>query len=317
MKITTWNIRGLNGTSKRRILKNRLFTQSLDLVLLQESKCSANDIETLKKLFGKGFPCISTEAIGQAGGLLMFWNKNKFFMQNTLSTKHLLSVIINMRDSQQMICITNVYGPQRIQEKFKMLEDLNKIRQHHGANHWILGGDFNMITNLAKKKGGLRKLDKDVEAFSTFTAASKLIDVSTANGLHTWNNKQGGNRQVASRLDRFLISESIMLHSLYMEGNILPIRGSNHWPVQLHFTNMIKPQNRPFRFKRFWIDHTTFMQNIQSWWTQTSVKSDNIMYIFQQKLKSVKTKLKCWNKNTFGNIFEAKKDLEEKKGGLE
>lgn len=127
MKITTWNIRGLNGTSKRLILKNRLFTQSPDLVLLQESKCSTNGKETIKKLFAKGYQCISTEAIGQAGELLMFWNKNKFFMQNALSTKHSLSVIFNMPDSKQMICITNVYGPQRIQEKFKMLEDLNEI----------------------------------------------------------------------------------------------------------------------------------------------------------------------------------------------
>ena len=39
------------------------------------------------------------------------------------------------------------------------------------------------------------------------------------------------------------------------------------------------------------------------------------MYIFQQKLKSIKTKLKCWNKNTFGNIFQEKKELEEKNGG--
>lgn len=145
-----------------------------------------------------------------------------------------------------------------------MLESLNEIKQHHGANHWILGGDFNMITNLAEKKGGLRRLDKDAEDFSTFIAAFKLIDVPTVNGLHTWNNKQGGNRQVASRLDRCLILESIILQNLDMEATILPIGGSDHWPLQLHFTNMNKPQNRNFRFESFWIDHPTFMQNIQS-----------------------------------------------------
>lgn len=41
------------------------------------------------------------------------------------------------------------------------------------------------------------------------------------------------------------------------------------------------------------------------------------MYIFQQKLKIIKAKLKCWNKNTFGNIFQAKKELEEKMAGLQ
>jgi len=307
MKITTWNIRGLNGTSKRRILKNRLFAQHPDIVLLQESKCSSKSTETLKKLVSNSHQCISIDAIGQAGGLITFWNKSKFIVQNALSTKHSLSVIFNMPDSGHSICVTNIYGPQRLQEKLEMLLDLDEVRQHHGADHWILGGDYNMITNLAEKKGGLRRLDKDSEAFNNFIAASKLIDIPTVNGLHTWNNKQGGNRQIASRLDRFLMSESILLHNLDMEASILPIGGSDHWPVKIHFTNLDKPQNRPFRFEAFWTEHPSFMQNIQKWWTQTTIRSDNIMYIFQQKLKTIKTNLKQWNKDTFGNIMQAKK----------
>ena len=87
--------------------------------------------------------------------MITFWNKNKFVVHNALSTKHSLSVIFNMPESGQSICVTNVYGPQRLQEKLEMLLDLDEVRQHHGANHWILGGDYNMITNLAEKKGGL------------------------------------------------------------------------------------------------------------------------------------------------------------------
>ena len=33
------------------------------------------------------------------------------------------------------------------------------------------------------------------------------------------------------------------------------------------------------------------------------------MYIFQQKLKSLKAKICTWNKDDFGNIFEDKKRL--------
>ena len=41
------------------------------------------------------------------------------------------------------------------------------------------------------------------------------------------------------------------------------------------------------------------------------------MYIFQQKLKTIKINLKRWNKNTFGDIFQAKKELEEKMANLQ
>jgi hypothetical protein len=35
------------------------------------------------------------------------------------------------------------------------------------------------------------------------------------------------------------------------------------------------------------------------------------MYRFQQKLKNFKQHLKKWNKNVFGNIFQAQKSLEK------
>jgi len=35
------------------------------------------------------------------------------------------------------------------------------------------------------------------------------------------------------------------------------------------------------------------------------------MYRFQQRLKTLKRKIKDWNRNEFGNIFEDKKILEE------
>ena len=71
-------------------------------------------------------------------------------------------------------------------------------------------------------------MDKDSEAFNTFIVESRLTDIPTVNGLHTWNNKQGGNRQIASRLNRFLLSESILLQNIDMEANILPIGGLDH-----------------------------------------------------------------------------------------
>jgi hypothetical protein len=36
------------------------------------------------------------------------------------------------------------------------------------------------------------------------------------------------------------------------------------------------------------------------------------MYRFQQKLKNFKRHLKEWNKNVFGNIFQAERDLEQR-----
>jgi len=37
------------------------------------------------------------------------------------------------------------------------------------------------------------------------------VDLEIANGTFTWNNKRGGASQVASRLDRFIISENLFI----------------------------------------------------------------------------------------------------------
>ena len=73
-----------------------------------------------------------------------------------------------------------------------------------------MGGDFNLIPNLGRKKGGRRSLDRFQEAFGAFQARSSFVDMETSNGWYTWNNKPGGEHLVASRLDKFLVSEPLL-----------------------------------------------------------------------------------------------------------
>lgn len=61
-----------------------------------------------------------------------------------------------------------------------------------------------MITTTTRKKGGLQLEDEDMERFRETKTTLQLIDINTINGKYTWNNRRGGSRQIASRLDRFL-----------------------------------------------------------------------------------------------------------------
>ena len=56
----------------------------------------------------------------------------------------------------------------------------------------------------------------------------KLVDSESGNGLFTWNNKRGGEALVASRLDRFMISEELMLIDKEIIARVLPFGGSDH-----------------------------------------------------------------------------------------
>ena len=87
---------------------------------------------------------------------------------------------------------------------------------------WILAGDFNMIRSLTEKKGGTRKLGRDSIAFQNFINNMGLVDTKTINDTFTYNNKRGWAAQVASKLDRFIISEDLLLTGLDMSALILP-----------------------------------------------------------------------------------------------
>eukprot|EP00253_Pinus_taeda_P025864 PITA_25864 len=92
-----------------------------------------------------------------------------------------------------------------------------------------------------------------------------LVDIVTSNGLFTWNNKRGGESQVVSKLDRFIISEDLILIGKEMIARVLPFGGSDHWPVQLEMQGIGTPRNRPFRFDNIWLSHPDFINNIATW----------------------------------------------------
>eukprot|EP00253_Pinus_taeda_P019478 PITA_19478 len=175
--------------------------------------------------------------------------------------------------------ITNVYGPQKQADKLKLLTSLEDLRARYTNMPWIVAGDFNMIRSLSEKKGGTRQLGRDSEAFQDFIMTMGVVDTETINGTFTWNNKKGGASQVASKLDRFIIFEDLLLTRPAITTFILPFGVLDHWPIQLEATFMGTPRNKPLKFENAWLSHPKFT---------------------------------TWNKKEFGDILKARIETEHK-----
>ena len=139
----------------------------------------------------------------------------------------------------------------------------------------------------------------------------KLVDIETNNGLCTWNNKRGGDSQVASKLERFMISKELMLLDKEITADILPIGGSDHWPIQMEIKGIGTPRNKLFRFENIWLSHLDLINNIGNWWAENLQIQGSSMYVLHKILKHIKKKLKEWNQKEFGNIFTSKKIVEK------
>jgi len=97
---------------------------------------------------------------------------------------------------------------------------------------------------------------------------------------------------------------------VFIEAKILPSLGSDHWPIRLEIDIKKNKGKKPFRFEAFWLRNPQFLNKLEEWWTQSTVKGKGKMHTIQLKLKEIKGKIKKWNREEFGNIMEAKQKLE-------
>jgi exonuclease III len=310
MKIITWNIRGLNGRSKQKILRDCIKAENPDILMLQETKCAGAEAETIFQRIWRGCDFVLTDSTGASGGLAILWNPCNTTLSRSFSTIGTIMAHFEVTGLNQEGTITNVYGPQSQQEKDKLLEQLVLIKTLLTTPNWILGGDFNMILSLEEKTGKRKRLEQDSGKFKTLIDHLKLVDIENNNGTFTWSNRRSGNQHVACRLDRFLVAEELIEKFPCMESLILPKAGSDHWPIAFNLETEATPKHKPFWFEKFWLTHPDFHQLAKSWWAQAEIDHGTSMYKFQQRLKNFKQSLKHWNKNTFGNIFQSMQDIE-------
>eukprot|EP00253_Pinus_taeda_P018950 PITA_18950 len=312
MKVISWNARGLNSQAKQRVLKRKFQKFNPEIMFIQETKCSSSSMAKINKKIGRNIEYLEVESQGREGGLAMLWNTRDIQVISAEANKHFIAVEAQITGNSKSFLCVNAYGPQRTEDKISFLSSLNKIISRYPRSKCIIGGDFNMITTLLEKKGGLRKLNKDSEAFTSFIDNVKLVDILPKSGNFTWNNRRGGERLIASRLDHFLISENIILDGITVESDILPTRGSDHWPISLTVAVQGTPRNKPFRFEKFWLDHPNFLELVEKWWSEPLEGNGSKMFNLQKKLRIIKEKIKEWNITVFGDVFKEKTQIEEK-----
>jgi exonuclease III len=170
-------------------------------------------------------------------------------LENFITTKWSITIDYRLIGSNKPGHLTNVYSPANPRDKKAFLRNLEYLSNLTRHNIWIFGGDYNLIRSLEEKKGGSKRLDQDSNDFNGLIDNLNLIDLEAINGNYTWTNKRTGSHQISCKLDRFLISDSLMLEGTALEASILNIPGSDHWPIHLWLDVQATPGKKPFRFE--------------------------------------------------------------------
>jgi exonuclease III len=194
-------------------------------MFLQETKCAMEEMDRVLSRCWKQGKMICTDATGMIGGLAILWNPALCSWKISSPPRWSISVEYRLIGSNKPGFLTNVYGPASPRDKTTFIHNLEGLATLTTGSRWILGGYFNMICNLDEKRGGIRRLEVESGHFQALIDKLGLIDLETKNGLYTWSNRRSGSQQVACRLDRFLISDSLLMDGTTLEANILDAPG--------------------------------------------------------------------------------------------
>jgi len=103
MKLISWNLRGLNGPGKLRMLKNMVRMEKPQICFFQETKCNSTTLERILSKAWPGCQSVVVDASGASGGLAIAWNSQAL----TLSDFHASH---NLIQSTFHITGTNIHG---------------------------------------------------------------------------------------------------------------------------------------------------------------------------------------------------------------
>ncbi|KAG6476888.1 hypothetical protein ZIOFF_066136 [Zingiber officinale] len=187
-------------------------------------------------------------------------------------------------------------------ERRKLWDEVMAVKPEMDA-FWLVGGDFNVISDVSEHSAGSLAKPGATNEFNNFIMLAGLLDAGYVGDRFTWTNGK-----VWKRLDRVLVSTCWGEQKHMVRVEHLSRAASDHCPIYISFPSFTMPR-ASFRFQKMWIKHHNFPLTVRLNWMLPC--SGFGLQKFQFKLKRLKTHLKWWNVEVFGNIFENVKKAEE------
>ena len=122
----------------------------------------------------------------------------------------------------------------------------------------------------------------------------------------TWYKPNG---LVKSRIDKVLVSKEWLEYWPNCQQLVLSRSISDHYAVILREVS-VDWGPKPFRCLDVWRRDSRFKEFVSSCWSSYEVVGSGL-FIFKEKLKKLKVDLKVWNKEVFGDVNLASKEVQK------
>ncbi|XP_059075238.1 uncharacterized protein LOC131875198 [Cryptomeria japonica] len=243
---------------------------------------------------------------GASSEMGIIWNPSNVQITLLGEDKYWQHCLVTSLCKNESFNLFNVYGPSATNDKRELWALLSNIFQNITMDSCVFAGDFNAILASNEKQGGIQRIGMDQKDFQDFVDKNQLLDVALKNGTFTWTNRHTGFTKIAERLDQFLVAGDWLAQNIILESTILPLIGSDHFPICLNVSLGHSEGGHPFRFELMWLRVPDLHDLIAALWNEPVLRNKSRLFKLNKKLKYIKIKIKEWNLSQFQNIHMEK-----------
>lgn len=269
------------------------------MIFIQESKMEMIDSKIIRTIWKDGdLDFRFSPSLGNSGGLFTIWKKSNFDLKSATIERHWIMISGTLIPSGFECSFVNIYNPCDLSARNEVWSELTQACKL-SESPCLLIGDFNEVLD-ASERGSQIVSTNGINAFKSFLQDLELMEIPSSNSNFTWFRGQS-----KSNIDRMFIHSQWLTIFPALQISHLKRSLSDHCPILVQ--SKVKNWGpRPFRFVDAWLTHPGCMKLIKETWSQSG--NCGVM----EKMKRVKSKLKCWNVAEFGHIDKKIQELENK-----
>ena len=175
MNFISINARGIGGMDKLPWLNKLKKENGVDFMAVQETKVEKVSNFVGNSIWGsKSFGMEFVGAVGQSGGIMSVWDKDRFSLSSTTKAQNFLLVSGRLKGHNDIVNIVNVYAPQGVSAKRSLWSDLEAlVPSREGL--WVFLGDFNAVRFPEERMGSVFN-NSCAMSFNSFFHSSGLLE---------------------------------------------------------------------------------------------------------------------------------------------
>lgn len=304
ISIMSWNIRGASSKHVRRHVRDLIRRHHPTICCIYETHVPFSRVEKFWSSLGYRL-LFSQEAHVHSGGIwiLTCTMDITFTLIDTMRQ----AITFELRIRHAYWYCTSIYASPSFANRCSLWDHLMQVRGSlHGP--WVLLGDFNEILYSFEVSGG-NFLPSRASLLATMMTSCNLMDLQATGGLFTWRKNIQFGGHIRKKLDRIMVDVDWQLAFPQALVQMLPQHGSDHNPLLLSCDKFKVSRAKLFYFQAAWMNHPEYESLVQSSWTKTT-GGVNI------KLDAVRKQSLIFNRETFGNIFKRKRQIEARINGV-